>query len=97
MPCLVISPTKVIRPIWLNTFRVPPDHCSANKAPAIDKAQPPMQLATLSMLAAQKLQPGPLADAINFRDLAPTIAAVKQAYSRSPEAQQMITLINALK
>ena len=68
-----------------------------SQAPAIDKAQPQIQLATLSLLAAQKLQPGPLADAINFRDLAPTIAAVKQAYARSPEAQQMITLINALK
>jgi len=68
-----------------------------SQAPAIDRAQPQMQLAALSLLAAQKLQTGPLADAINFRDLAPTIAAVKQAYARSPEAQQMITLINALK
>ncbi len=68
-----------------------------SQAPSIDKAQPSMQLAALSLLAAQKLQPGPLADAINFRDLAPTIAAVKQAFARSPQAQQMITLINALK
>lgn len=68
-----------------------------SQAPAIDRSQPQMQLAALSLLAAQKLQPGPLADAINFRDLAPTIAAVKQAYAHSPQAQQMITLINALK
>ena len=68
-----------------------------SQAPAIDRSRPQMQLAALSLLAAQKLQPGPLADAINFRDLAPTIAAVKQAYAHSPQAQQMITLINALK
>jgi len=68
-----------------------------SQTPAIDRAAPQMQLAALSLLAAQKLQTGPLADAINFRDLAPTIAAVKQAYGHSPQAQQMITLINALK
>ena len=68
-----------------------------SQAPAIDRSRPQMQLAALSLLAAQKLQPGPLADAINFRDLAATIAAVKQAYAHSPQAQQMITLINALK
>ena len=66
-------------------------------APALDKALPKTQLATLSLLAAQKLQGGPLADAINFRELAPTIAAVKQAFAHSAQAQQMITLINALK
>ena len=36
MPCLVINPTSVIRPIWLNTLSVPPDHLSAIRAPAIE-------------------------------------------------------------
>ncbi len=52
-------------------------------APALDKSLPQTQLATLSLLAAQKLQGGPLADAINFRELATTIATVKQAFAQS--------------
>ncbi|MEP3213403.1 MAG: von Willebrand factor type A domain-containing protein [Luteolibacter sp.] len=62
--------------------------------PPLDQADPAMQLATLALLTAQKLQPGPLADAIRFPDLATTIAAVKQSH---PEATDLFTLINALK
>ena len=66
-------------------------------APAFDKAAPKTQLATLSLLAAQKLQPGPLADAIDFNHFATSIARLKNHYSTAPKAQQMLTLIDALK
>jgi Mg-chelatase subunit ChlD len=65
--------------------------------PALDKAAPQTQLATLALLAAQKLQGGPLADAIRFSDLAETIAKLKQAYANDPKAQRLLTLINALR
>jgi len=66
-------------------------------APAFDRAAPKTQLATLSLLAAQKLQPGPLADAIDFNKLSTTIGNLKNTYSNAPKAQQMLTLIDALK
>ncbi len=31
-----MSPTSVTSPIWLKVFQVPPDRCSAAKAPVID-------------------------------------------------------------
>jgi hypothetical protein len=77
---------KITERKWPITYEV--------ETPALDRATPPMQLATLSMLAAQKLQGGALADAIHFNDLTPIIEAVKQA---NPQAGPMITLINSLK
>lgn len=65
--------------------------------PALDKAAPQTQLATLALLAAQKLQGGPLADAIRFPDHAETLAKLKQAYANDPKAQRLLTLINALR
>lgn len=65
--------------------------------PAFDKAAPQTQLATLALLAAQKLQGGPLADAIRFSDHAETIAKLKQAYANDAKAQRLLTLINALR
>ncbi len=65
--------------------------------PAFDKADPQTQLATLALLAAQKLQGGPLADAISFDNLAKTIAELRQTYKADTKAQQMLNLINALK
>jgi Mg-chelatase subunit ChlD len=65
--------------------------------PALDKAAPQTQLATLVLLAAQKLQGGPLADAIRFPDHAETLAKLKQTYANDPKAQRLLTLINALK
>lgn len=66
-------------------------------APSFDKANPKTQLATLALLAAQKLQPGPLADAIDFSSYAETIAKLKQLHSHSQKNQQLLNLINALK
>ncbi|MFK7850676.1 MAG: von Willebrand factor type A domain-containing protein [Akkermansiaceae bacterium] len=65
--------------------------------PAFDKAAPKTQLATLSLLAAQKLQGGPLADAINLNNFSKTIATLRQTFKADPKAQQMLQLINALK
>ena len=65
--------------------------------PAFDKADSKTQLATLALLAAQKLQGGPLADAIRFSEHAETIAKLKQTYANDPKAQQMLTLLDALK
>jgi hypothetical protein len=65
--------------------------------PALDKAAPQTQLATLALLAAQKLQGGPLADAIRFPDHSETIAKLKQTYANDPKAQRLLTLINALR
>jgi Mg-chelatase subunit ChlD len=65
--------------------------------PALDKAAPQTQLATLALLAAQKLQGGPLADAIRFPDHAETIAKLKQTYANDAKTQRLLTLINALR
>ena len=43
MPCLVIRPTRVMSPIWLNTLSVPPVNLSASSAPSMDSG-------TLSMM-----------------------------------------------
>ncbi len=66
-------------------------------APSFDKANPKTQLATLALLAAQKLQPGPLADAIDFSNYSETIAKLKQANANSSKTQQLLDLINKLK
>ena len=51
---------------------------------AFDRATPSMQLAGLSLLAAEKLKGGPLADAIDFNQLSGSSALVKQFYGNSP-------------
>jgi Mg-chelatase subunit ChlD/tetratricopeptide (TPR) repeat protein len=66
-------------------------------APSLDKANPKTQLATLALLAAQKLQPGPMADSIDFSNYSETIAKLKQANTKSAKTQQLFNLINALK
>ncbi len=66
-------------------------------APAFDKADTKTQLATLALLAAQKLQGGPMADAINFNDYMQTIVQLKQSFANDSKAQRLFTLIDALK
>lgn len=75
------------------TWTIPHDPTT----PAFDKADPKTQLATLALLAAQKLQGGPLAEAIRFPDHAETIARLKQTYAKDEKAQRLFTLINALR
>ncbi len=68
-----------------------------SKATAFDRATPSMQLAGLSLLAAEKLKGGPLADAIDFNQLAGPSAFVKQFYGSSPRVSEMLRVIDALK
>lgn len=69
----------------------------AAQATAFDRATPSMQLAGLSLLAAEKLQGGPLADAIDFNQLTGPSAFVKQFYGSSPRVGDMLRVIDALK
>jgi capsular polysaccharide biosynthesis protein len=66
-------------------------------APAIDRAAPSMQLATLAMLAAEKLRGGPMADAIDFRQLATPAANVKQHYGAQGRPAEVLRMVDALK
>ena len=68
-----------------------------SQATAFDRATPSMQLAGLSMLAAEKLRGGPLADAIDFNQLTGPTSLVKQFYGSSPRVADMLRLIDALK
>jgi len=67
------------------------------QACAFDRAMPSMQLAGLSLLAAEKLRGGPLADAIDFKELTGSAAFVKQFYGSSPRVADMLRVIDALK
>jgi secreted protein with Ig-like and vWFA domain len=67
------------------------------QATAFDRATPSMQLSGLSMLAAEKLRGGPLADAIDFNQLTGPGAFVKQFYGSSPRVADMLRVIDALK
>ena len=69
----------------------------ASQATAFDRATPSMQLAGLSLLAAEKLKGGPLADAIDFKQLSGPGAFVKQYYGSSPRIADMLRVIDALK
>ncbi|MEO5915474.1 MAG: von Willebrand factor type A domain-containing protein [Luteolibacter sp.] len=68
-----------------------------SSATAFDRASPSMQLAGLSLLAAEKLKGGPLADAIDFKLLAGPTASVKQFYGASARVGEMLQVIEKLK
>ena len=69
----------------------------ASQATAFDRATQSMQLAGLSLLAAEKLKGGPLADAIDFKQFTGAGALVKQFYGSSPRVADMLRVIEALK
>jgi tetratricopeptide (TPR) repeat protein len=75
------------------TWTVPHD----GGAPAIDRATPSMQLAALAMLAAEKLKGGPLAEAIDFKQLADPQANVKRFYGTNGRAGEVLNMVDALK
>jgi uncharacterized protein involved in exopolysaccharide biosynthesis len=66
-------------------------------APAIDRAPPSMQLATLAMLAAEKLKGGPLAEAIDFKQLTTPAANVKQHYGNHGRPAEVLRMVDSLK
>jgi len=75
------------------TWTVPYD----SAAPVFDRASPSMQLAGLSMMAAQKLRGGPLADAIDLKQFAEPAASVKQVLGGNKGVVEMLQVIDALK
>jgi secreted protein with Ig-like and vWFA domain/outer membrane protein assembly factor BamD (BamD/ComL family) len=75
------------------TWTIPHD----DKAPAFDRAAPSMQLAVLSMLAAEKLKGGPLGDAIDFKQLAEPRANVKRFYGTAGRVGEVLNMVDALK
>ncbi len=68
-----------------------------SSALSFDRAAPAMQLAGLSMLAAEKLRGGPLADAIDFKQLSGPKALVKQFYGNSTRVAEMLWVIGKLE
>ncbi|MGL4400696.1 MAG: YfbK domain-containing protein [Luteolibacter sp.] len=68
-----------------------------SQATVFDRATPSMQLAGLSLLAAEKLKGGPLADAIDFKQLSGSSTFVKQFYAGSSRVSDMLRVIDALK
>ncbi|MEY3895762.1 MAG: hypothetical protein RLZZ214_1282 [Verrucomicrobiota bacterium] len=75
------------------TWTIPYD----SQATAFDRATPSMQLAGLSLLAAEKLKGGPMADAIDFKQLTGSSAFVKQFYGNSLRVSDMLRVVDALK
>ena len=75
------------------TWNIPHDA----SAPAIDRAKPSMQLAVLAMLAADKLRGGPLAEAIDFKQLAEPRANVRRFYGPTGRAAEMLRMVDQLK
>ncbi|MES2476689.1 MAG: von Willebrand factor type A domain-containing protein [Verrucomicrobiota bacterium] len=68
-----------------------------SSVPAFDRATPSMQLAGLSLLAAEKLRGGPMAAAIDFKQLAKPMAEVRRFYQSSPRVGEMLRLIEAIR
>jgi secreted protein with Ig-like and vWFA domain len=65
--------------------------------PAIDRATPSMQLAVLAMFAGEKLRGGPLAEAIDFQQLAVSQANVKQSYGSNARVAEVLRMVEMLK
>ncbi len=66
-------------------------------APAFDRATPAMQLAGLSLMAAEKLRGGPMAGAIDFKQFAKPLAEVRRFYQSSARVGEMLQMIDAIK
>jgi secreted protein with Ig-like and vWFA domain len=75
------------------TWTIPHD----DKAPAFDRATPSMQLAVLSMLAAEKLKGGPLGEAIDFSQLAGARANVRRFYGGAGRVGEVLHMVDLLK
>jgi hypothetical protein len=67
------------------------------KSPSIDHATPSMQLAVLSMLAAEKLRGGPLGEAVDFKQLADPRANVKRFYGNIGRSSEMLQMIDSIQ
>ncbi|MCW1926201.1 von Willebrand factor type A domain-containing protein [Luteolibacter arcticus] len=67
------------------------------QAPAFDQAAPAIQLAGLAAFAAEKLRAAPLADAVDFQQLAPVMAKVRARYGSSKPVAELEAMIGKLK
>ena len=65
-------------------------------SPPLDRASPSMQLAVLALLAGEKLRGGPLAAGIDFRQLAPVRAQVRQAFPQDERVTSLLEMIDRL-
>jgi len=75
------------------TWTIPYD----SSAPSMEQATASMQLAVMSMLAGEKLKGGPLADAIDFKQLGKAQANVRQAFGADQRVGEMLQMIDQLK
>ncbi|MBC8127861.1 MAG: von Willebrand factor type A domain-containing protein [Gloeobacteraceae cyanobacterium ES-bin-144] len=75
------------------TWTIPHD----SNVPTMDRATPSMQLALLSMLVAEKLKGGALADAIDLKQFAEPRASVKSSYGNNVRVADMLHMLDALK
>ena len=66
-------------------------------APAFDRANPPLQLAGLAMLAAEKLRGGPLAAATDFTALTPSRTTIRQFYPQQRRAADLLDMIDRIR
>jgi hypothetical protein len=67
------------------------------QAPSFDQATPSIQLAGLAAFAAEKLRAAPMADAVDFQQLAPVMAKVKARYASSKPVAELEAMIGKLK
>lgn len=67
------------------------------RVPALDQAAPSMRLAVLAMLAGEKLKGGPLAEAIDFRELRKVMESVRAEYRSSTKAAAMLEMTEHLQ
>ena len=67
------------------------------QAPSFDQATPSIQLAGLAAFAAEKLRAAPMADAVDFQQLAPVMAKVKARYANSKPVAELEAMIGKLK
>ncbi|MES2996509.1 MAG: von Willebrand factor type A domain-containing protein [Verrucomicrobiota bacterium] len=66
------------------------------KTPALDQAAPSMQLAVLAMLAGEEIKGGPLAEAIDFKEMSKMTAEVKRYYRNSRKVAELLDVVDRL-
>ncbi len=67
------------------------------QTPALDKAAPSMQLATVSALMAEKLQGGPVGDAVDIDSLAQVVGQVRSHYAQQSRVQDLATMYQEMR
>jgi secreted protein with Ig-like and vWFA domain len=68
-----------------------------SQAPALEKASPSMQLATVAALLAEKLRGGALADALDLDALAPVVAQLRGHYADQQRVQDLVAMYEQVR